>query len=333
MNKLFLSCLGAVLLINLTVAAKDYNGAELYSTNVVKYGRFDVRMRTISGSGIVSSFFLYYNNSYLGTPEPWREIDIEVLGKSTNVFQSNIITGNLASKTTSEKLHTFSNLSKDYHTYSLEWTPNYIAWFFDNVEIRRTTGGQATDCQLKEMSYRFNAWISDAASWAGTFDPSILPVYQYINWVKYSTYTPAAGPNGSDFTLSWTDDFNSFNTSRWAKGNWSFDGNLVDFSPDNIVVKDGYCIICLTRNGQTGFSGEVPKDQGAAVIKKSNPEITTQYITRNFLNRTEMFSVSLNGKIGSTNSTGFQQINSTSSGFWLLVKHNGTVTPCFNLVQ
>jgi endo-1,3-1,4-beta-glycanase ExoK len=93
MNKLVLYCAGALLLINSVVAAKDYNGAELYSKNTVKYGRFDVRMRTISGSGIVSSFFTYYNNSYLGSPDPWVEIDIETLGKASNIFQTNIITG------------------------------------------------------------------------------------------------------------------------------------------------------------------------------------------------------------------------------------------------
>ena len=51
-------CAGILLLINLTIAAKDYNGAELYSTGSVKYGRFDVRMRAVSGSGVISSFFL-----------------------------------------------------------------------------------------------------------------------------------------------------------------------------------------------------------------------------------------------------------------------------------
>jgi hypothetical protein len=59
MNRFVLYCLGFTLLIDLTGMAKDYNGAELYSNNTVKYGRFDIRMRTISGNGTVSSFFLY----------------------------------------------------------------------------------------------------------------------------------------------------------------------------------------------------------------------------------------------------------------------------------
>lgn len=294
MFKLFSYCTGILLLINLSINAKDYNGAELFTASAVKYGRYDVRMRAVSGSGIVSSFFLYYNDSYKGSPEPWEEIDVEVLGKDDEAFQSNIITGNAASKVTSEKMHKMGNLSKSYHTYTLEWTPDYIAWFFDGKEVRRTTGTQAKDCQLKDMSCRFNLWISDVPSWVGQFDPSILPVYQYINWVKYSKYTPGSGDGGTDFTPEWQDDFNSFNEDRWGKGNWTFDGNLVDFSTSNIVVKDGYCIICLTKTTAKGFSGDVPKDSETSIFNM-NPDATLRI--NNNPNFQKSFSISLDGRL------------------------------------
>lgn len=266
MNKLISYCIGVALCINFTTTAKEYNGAELYSKNTVKYGRFDLRMRMVSGDGVISSFFLYYDNSYMGSPEPWQEVDIEVIGNKTDGFQSNVITGTAASKITSEKFHTADNLSQSYHNYTVEWTPDYIVWLFDGTEIRRTTGAQVTACQPEEMSYRFNLWISDAVAWAGQFNASVLPVYQFINWVQYSRYTPGTGTNGTDFTPEWQDDFDTFNSSRWGKGDWTFEGNLVDFSPNNIVVKDGYCIICLTKSGATGFSGDVPQDIGTSTI-------------------------------------------------------------------
>jgi endo-1,3-1,4-beta-glycanase ExoK len=313
MKKLLMSCVSAILLFNFMAVAKDYNGAELYSTKTVKYGRFDVRMRAISGSGTVSSFFVYYNDSYLGSPEPWQEIDIEVLGKTNNVFQSNIITGNAAQKTTSEKLHTFENLSKAYHTYSVEWTPDYMAWFFDGVEVRRSTGKQVTDCQVKEMSYRFNLWISSEPAWVGSFDPSILPVYQYVNWMKYSKYTPGSGVNGTNFTPDWEDNFDTFNTSRWAKGDWTFDGNLVDFSPNNIVVKNGYCVICLTKANQTGFSGEVPVDQGTS-IGNSKKEMSMKIYPAKSNDLSKYYLLSLDGRLLSQKSTFSNNLN---SGMWI----------------
>ena len=68
-----------------------------------------------------------------------------------------------------QKLPPVADAQGAYHTYSVEWTPDYIAWFFDGEEVRRSTGAQVTDCRVKEMSYRFNAWVSDVPSWAVVF--------------------------------------------------------------------------------------------------------------------------------------------------------------------
>lgn len=263
----------ALLLVGISaaVSSKDYKGAELYSKEMIKYGRFEFRMKTVYGGGILSTFFLYYNESYKGLPEPWREIDLEVMGKIDNGFQSNIITGDAGDKETSEEMHTFDKvLSEGYHTYAIEWTPDYIAWYFDSVEVRRTTGSQVLECQDTTQSYRFNLWISSVPVWAGTFNESVLPVYQYINWIKYSTYTPGAGPDGSNFTPAWIDDFDRFDTKRWAKADWTFDENLVDFVPSNVVVKDGYMILCLTKSDALGHSGPVPLDDAVPVAKKKS---------------------------------------------------------------
>jgi endo-1,3-1,4-beta-glycanase ExoK len=255
-----------LILITIATEAKDYRGAELYSKETLKYGRFELRMRVAYGSGTLSTFFLYYDDSWLGLPEPWREIDLEVLGKNNDRFQSNIITGHLANKVTSEDMHNCgTNISTGYHTYAVEWTPDYIAWYFDDKLLRKSTGQQVTDCREKEMSYRFNMWISSVPSWVGPFNPSVLPLYQYINWVKYYTHTPGNGQNGTDFTFAWEDNFDKLDTQRWGKADWTFDENLVDFYPGNIVVKEGYCILCLTTNSTSGHSGEVPKDPQVSI--------------------------------------------------------------------
>ena len=90
----------------------------------------------------------------------------------------------------------------------------------------------------------------------GAFDDKALPAYQFVNWIKYYR------DDNGQFVLDWTDDFDSFDSSRWSKGNWTFDGNLVDFSPDNAVVKDGTLVLAITTEGGTGFNGSVPMDDG-----------------------------------------------------------------------
>src|SRR4051812_41451737 len=77
-----------------TAAAKAYKGAEIYTQQTVLYGRMEMRMRMIRGSGLLSTFFTYKNGSETaGTA--WEETDIEVLGKNgAKSWQSNLITGN-----------------------------------------------------------------------------------------------------------------------------------------------------------------------------------------------------------------------------------------------
>ena len=251
---------------------KDYSGAELYTRDTQMYGKYEARMYMAAGSGIVSSMFLYHNDSYLGGDEPWVEVDIEILGKAPASFQSNIITGTADSKKTSEKHHALSPAANEgYHTYGMEWTPTYVSWIIDGVTVRKTmtdsndTKGQVA-ALIREQGLRFNLWSSESEGWVGAFDESILPVHQYIDWVKVYSYTPGAGENGSDFTLAWTDDFNEFDDSRWATGDWTFDGNRVTMSPDNVSIADGHMVLSLTKAGSEGFQGTVPTD----AIRKNN---------------------------------------------------------------
>jgi hypothetical protein len=259
MNTIKTIVTASLLLLGLSVSAqKNYKGAEVYSNQSYKYGKMEMRMRMAKGSGILSTFFTYKNGSEV-TGTFWEEIDIEVFGKNNaTTIQSNIITNN--PRKYSEQVHSPGySMGDDYHTYTLEWTPNYVAWYIDGVLLRKSEGGQVNDLTNTE-SFRFNLWASDIVSWVGTFDTGALPAYQFVNWMKYSTYTPGTGNNGTDFTTSWVDDFTTFNTSRWSKANWTFGGNLVDFDPNNVVVKDGYLVLVISAAGQTGFTGTVPVD-------------------------------------------------------------------------
>jgi len=244
--------------------AKAYKGAEVYSRQSVLYGRMEMRMRMIRGSGLLSTFFAYKNGSELAD-ELWGEIDVEALGKDdAKAWQSNLITGN--PRVTSEKVHTpGTSLADNYHTYQVEWTPEYVSWSFDGTEVRRTEGGQASQL-TSPHSLRFNVWSSDSTGWAGELDENALPAYQFVNWIKYYRY------EDGQFVLDWSDDFDSFDSSRWSKGNWTFDGNRVDFDPANAVVQDGTLVLAITKQGATGFAGSVPSDpQGNATDTPATP--------------------------------------------------------------
>lgn len=234
---------------------KPYKGAEIYSQQSVLHGKAEMRMRMARGSGILSTFFLYKDGSEQAG-QFWEEIDIEVFGKDdATAWQSNIISGN--PRVLSEEVHSHtSSLADAYHTYAVEWGPGYVRWLFDGEEVRLTEGGQADDL-TNAQSLRFNIWSAFAEGWVGPFDDSVLPQYQFVDWIKFYRY------EDGDFVLDWTDEFDAFDSARWGKANWTFAENRVDFSPDNVVVQDGVLVLALTKAGETGFSGSVPQDDGS----------------------------------------------------------------------
>ena len=278
--KIFSAGTLAVMTMAASLNAKDFSGAELYTNEEFSYGKFEARMKMAAASGTVSSMFLYQNGSEQASAERWVEVDIEVLGKEPEKFQSNIITGRAGAQKTSEKKHAVSPAAdQGFHTYGLEWTPNYVRWTVDGNEVRKTEKGvNDTKDQVANLigtqGLRFNIWSSESAEWVGAFDESKLPLFQFINWVKVYKYTPGQGEGGSDFTLDWTDNFDRFDGGRWDKGNWSFDGNRVDLTPRNIYTQDGMLILALTRKGQESFSGQVPKDDQQEPVTSSSSQVT-----------------------------------------------------------
>ncbi|MBN2011876.1 family 16 glycosylhydrolase [candidate division KSB1 bacterium] len=232
--------------------ARAYKGAELRSRESFLYGRFEVRYKSSAGSGQTSTFFLY-NDNYPNTP--WNEIDIEILGRYTDDVQFNPITPGRINHVS----HQFVdfNPATDFHAYTVEWTPTYVAWFIDGIERHRQTGEhiEALNVSQKIM---MNIWNPAYTDWVGECSDKMLPFFAYYDYVSYAAYTPGAGDVGTDhnFTLQWKDDFDMWDTSRWQKATHTFDGNNCDFIPENCVFHDGMMILCLTSETEIGYVDE-----------------------------------------------------------------------------
>lgn len=245
---------------------KPYKSGEIFSAQTYHYGKIEFRMLVATGSGVISNFFTFKHGSEQASTF-WEEVDIEVFGKNgANSWQSNIITGqgntNLIH---SEGVHQKNGLGQEYHTYTVEWKPNSITWMVDGVTARTTTGGQVND--IDELtSLRFNLWNPNYPSWVGPFDENILPVHMYVNWIKFYPW------DGSSFSSTPTleDNFDIFDTSKWHKANWTFNGNQSDFIPQNVNAKDGYLVISLTKAGETGYQGTPPEDGPSYLLGDCN---------------------------------------------------------------
>lgn len=244
---------GALLGLLTASSAFAVTSAEVYTSDAYQYGRFSARIQFAPGSGVVSSFFMWKD----GSEKPdvfWNELDFEKLEQECRL-ETNTIYGDPEGLDPEQHVLDF-NLCNEYHVYAYEWTPDYIAWSIDGVEIRRDTGEPAAafrDNTAEGMQLRFNVWPGDA-SFGGAFDPSILPVYEYIDWVEYASYS-----NGT-FQTQWREDFTDGKLpSGWLTGSWESPKGNSTHSDDNVGIIDGYIVLALTADDATGFAAANPR--------------------------------------------------------------------------
>lgn len=254
----------APLLFAMPMAGKSIKGAEYRTKASFLYGRFEARIKANGRSGMLTSFFTY-NDSYPSTP--WNEIDIEIMGRYTNDVQFNTITPGQAHHV-SHRYVPF-NTAREFHVYGFEWTPDYVAWFIDSVEVYRQTGERiATLDQPQKLM--MNVWPPAYPDWAGEWNAAVLPAFAYYDWVRYASYTPGAGNSGTgnNFTSQWHDDFDAWDQTRWDKATHTWGGNNSDFVQDNAVFRDGNLILCLTSETALGYQDGVAPTPLWARIEK-----------------------------------------------------------------
>ena len=234
--------------------AKKYKGAEFRTIESFLYGRFEVQYKVFAGNGHVSTFFTYHE---ITSTANWNEIDIEIHGRYTDNVQVTTITPH-------QKIHLRHqfvdfNPHIDFHSYAFEWTPDYVAWFIDGEEVCRQTEEHIATL-MRPQKIMMNIWNPEYENWVGAWDDRILPRFAYYDYVTFASYTPGSGDLGTDnnFTLQWLDNFDSWDQRRWEKAVHTFPGNNCDFTPENVVFRDGLMILCLTDNANLGFQDKNP---------------------------------------------------------------------------
>ncbi len=242
------------MLPSLATEARAVASAELYQNQTYTYGRFEARVRFAAGDGVISSFFLWKPGSEVAGTF-WNELDFEKLGADCHL-QTNPLYGSPVADH-SEIAPLGVDLCGEYHTYAFEWTPTYITYSVDGVEVRRDENETAEAFAVNAssgMQIHFNIWPGDE-TFGGTFDPAILPIQQYVGWVQYASFSDGA------FTLAWREEFDGPTLpSGWALGNWASPKNLSTHQPANVAFTGDFGVLSLTADDATGFAGTPPLD-------------------------------------------------------------------------
>ncbi len=233
-----------LVLLRFSSIAQDCIGAQLYSQEAYQYGRFEVAMRSAAGEGVVSSFFLFNMDHDCNWPDENNELDIEMTGNTEDLYFTTHYPGPWFY--TDIYTPTF-NPHTAIHEYAFEWEPGIVRWFVDGVLVNVQDQSFVADL-IHPMRIMMNLWASDATSWVGNWDPSIMPVSSEYEYVRYAAYTPGGGNmgTGNNFSLAWEDNLNAFDENRWIiDQDGGFLGGYCRFRPSSIEWTGGKMIFTL----------------------------------------------------------------------------------------
>ena len=167
----------------------QYAGAEYRTRERYGYGYYEVTMKPIKHSGVVSSFFTYTGPSD-GTP--WDEIDIEFLGKDTTKVQINYYVNGTGNH--ERMLDLGFDASEAFHTYGFDWQSDHITWYVDGKDVY-TAYGDANGLPVNPGKIMMNVWPGTGVDgWLGAFDGK-TPLTAEYKAASYSQTPPGTeGP-------------------------------------------------------------------------------------------------------------------------------------------
>ena len=190
------------------------------------YGKFRTRIQGPGEKGTVTSIFTYWiGDNYRVPLSEWEEIDIELVPSvEANPFFTNLIYQN--KQMDGEYLPNFDP-GNNWHDYEIVWTPEYVSWSVDGVEVRRRTGTYSVTDLNKEAHLHMNFWTPEFDYWGRGRNDSTMPWYARYDYVEAWDYNV----DTQQFSLRFRDDFDFLDESIWRATYGGFESNSSTFDP------------------------------------------------------------------------------------------------------
>jgi len=133
-------------------------------------------------------------------------------------------------------------MDEEYHKYEIEWTPKYLSYKIDGVEIRRKEGVDGLDRE-QNLAMTILALKDDDGEAGEGFDASGMPYYTDVDYVEVYRYD-----SNGEFKLNFRDDFDSYN-ERWAAlDNITWEDKASTYKQENAYIKNGHLQLKLEQN-------------------------------------------------------------------------------------
>src|SRR5215831_4370189 len=146
------------------------------------YGYFEIRAELPAGQGLWPAFWL------LPTDLSWPpEIDVfEMLGKDPTTLYTTVHYG--TTNQASGQGETVANTSTGFHTYGVDWEPDYITWYFDGQQVFKTPTPPGVD---KPMYLLANLGLG--GGWGGAVDGTTsFPASYQIDYIRAYSAMPSS---------------------------------------------------------------------------------------------------------------------------------------------
>lgn len=166
-------------------AGKSYTGGGIISRQAFHYGYYEARLKIEAGSGWHSSFWMMgYNGKDTAGNEATLELDvIENQSESLLSYGVNTHRWTPTHLAMGHKTVQTPDLSKDFHVFGCEYSPDVIRYFFDGTLV--------TTVDVKgQPQGDMNIWLTSIAEAMGPnhgVDDSALPGKMIVDWVRFYT--------------------------------------------------------------------------------------------------------------------------------------------------
>lgn len=174
----------------LTITNKDQ--APLIKTNkYIFFGKVDVTVKAAPGVGIVTSIVLESDDR--------DEIDWEWIGGDQGNVQTNFFSKGVNNYIHGNTHGISFNAMEGLHTYTIDWTPDYISFQVDGAEIRRATPAEADNGATwpqTPVQVKLGTWVGGKSEnpqgtidWAGGLaDFAQAPFIAWYKEIKITDY-------------------------------------------------------------------------------------------------------------------------------------------------
>lgn len=170
-----------------------FKSARIYTKGKVsfKYGRMEARIKLPAGVGTWPAFWMLGTDSSENIWPDCGEIDImEAKGSLPNTTFGTVHGpgyfggGGISGGTTLQ-----TPLSEGFHVYAIEWKPNSIEWYIDDILYHSITKDQIAPNEWV-FNKRFFLILNLAMGglFTGDIDPELEEAKMSIDWIRYSKF-------------------------------------------------------------------------------------------------------------------------------------------------